>query len=259
MQEIKTFPFGQPIVSLAQSDRSPKRVFILGVYASAVHARWVGEDGRSIVRALAVASEPEIFWRGEGEDDIIANIPVPLGAGKLLPAGKNLNGPSGKALDKMFLDPLQLKRSDVWLCDLVPYSCMNDRQKAALASKYDEQQEKLSLTDYYWPPVPPILANEQRRAEIAGEVSVASPDIFITLGDQPLRWFTKYFGSKSKLSEYGESTKQYGLLHDISITGRDMKLLPLAHPRQAGKLGSHSVKWANLHESWMKDVARNLL
>ena len=85
MQEIKTFPFGQPIVSLAQSDRSPKRVFILGVYASAVHARWVGEDGRSIVKALAVASEPEIFWNGEGESDIIAKIPVPLGSGKLLP------------------------------------------------------------------------------------------------------------------------------------------------------------------------------
>ena len=64
MQEIKTFPFGQPIVSLAQSDRSPKRVFILGVYASAVHARWVGEDGRSIVKALAVASEPEMAKLG---------------------------------------------------------------------------------------------------------------------------------------------------------------------------------------------------
>ena len=259
MQQIKTFPFGQPIVSLAQSDRSPKRVFILGVYASAVHARWVGEDGRSIVRALAVASEPEIFWRGDGESDIIAKISVPLGAGKLLPPGKNLNGPSGKALDKMFLDPLQLKRSDVWLCDLVPYSCMNDRQKKALASKYDVQREKLNLPNYYWPPVPPKLANEQRRAEIAGEVSEASPDIFITLGDQPLQWFTKYFGSKSKLSDYGDSFDRYGLLHDISIADRDMKLLPLVHPRQAAKLGSHSAKWADLHEAWMIEVAPNLL
>lgn len=259
MQEIKTFPFGQPIVSLAQSDRSPKRVFILGVYASAVHARWIGEDGLTIVRALAVASEPEIFWRGDGESNIIAKISVPPGAGKLLPPGKNLNGPSGNALDKMFLDPLQLKRSDVWLCDLVPYSCMNDRQKAALASKYDVQREKLGLPEYCWPPVPPTLANEQRRAEIAGEVSEASPDIFITLGDQPLQWFTKYFGSKSKLSEYGDLFGQYGLLHDISIAGRDMKLLPLVHPRQAGKLGSHSAKWADLHEAWTIEVAPNLL
>ena len=136
---------------------------------------------------------------------------------------------------------------------------MNDRQKAALASKYDVQIEKLSLPEYYWPPVPPTLANEQRRAEIAGEVSEASPDIFVTLGDQPLQWFTKYFGSKSKLSDYGDSIERYGLLHDISIAGRDMKLLPLVHPRQAAKLGSHSAKWADLHESWVKDVAQSLL
>ncbi|MFZ4525730.1 MAG: hypothetical protein ACOYOE_09320 [Chlorobium sp.] len=136
---------------------------------------------------------------------------------------------------------------------------MNDRQKAVLASKYDEQRENLNLPRYYWPPVPPTLANEQRRSEIAGEVSEASPNIFITLGDQPLQWFTKYFGSKTKLSDYGDSFDQYGLLHDIRIAGRDMQLLPLVHPRQAAKLGSHSAKWADLHESWVKNVAPDLL
>ncbi len=30
------FPFGQPIVPVAQQDRTPKKVFVLGVYASAV-------------------------------------------------------------------------------------------------------------------------------------------------------------------------------------------------------------------------------
>jgi hypothetical protein len=36
------FPFGQPVVPVIQQDRSPKKVFILGVYASAVHARRIG-------------------------------------------------------------------------------------------------------------------------------------------------------------------------------------------------------------------------
>ncbi len=65
------FPFGRPLKRLVQADRSPKKVFVLGVYASAVHARWVGPDNRIKVRALAVASEPYIFWRGEGAADII--------------------------------------------------------------------------------------------------------------------------------------------------------------------------------------------
>jgi hypothetical protein len=126
--QIGTFPFGQAVETLVQRDRGPKRVFVLGVYASAVHARWLAEDGSTLVTALAVASEPEIFWRGEGAEEIIAGIPVPAGAGRLEPTAENLNGPSGMALDAEFLEPLGLSRSDAWLCDLVPYSCKNDRQ-----------------------------------------------------------------------------------------------------------------------------------
>jgi hypothetical protein len=55
-----TYPFGSSLKPLAQVDRSPKRLFVLGVYASAVHAQWIGPDGRLLVRALAVASEPVI-------------------------------------------------------------------------------------------------------------------------------------------------------------------------------------------------------
>ena len=34
------FPFGETVKRLLQEDRTPKKVFVLGVYASAVHARW---------------------------------------------------------------------------------------------------------------------------------------------------------------------------------------------------------------------------
>ncbi|MCX6179192.1 MAG: hypothetical protein NT163_07505 [Chlorobiales bacterium] len=260
MQEIKNFPFGQPIKTLSQIDRQPKRIFVLGVYASAVHARWIGEDGRTIIRALAVASEPEIFWRGDGEKEIIAEISVPQGAGKLVSAGNNLNGPSGRALDQWFLKPLGLQRSDAWLCDLVPYSCKNESQAKVLAHAYDLRMEELKLPEYGgWQPVPKTLLTESRSEEIVAEVIEASPDIFITLGDQPLRWFTKQYGSEAKLCDYGDSIDQYGRLHDFCIAGSRMKLLPLVHPRQAGKLGSHSKEWAELHEQWVLEVAPSLL
>ena len=108
------FPFGQPLRTVQQEDRTPKRVFVLGVYASAVHARWIGPDGKDVVKALAVASEPCIFWRGDrGEAErIIKTIPVPRALGQLVPADEQFNGPSGRTLDQYILEPLGLKRSD---------------------------------------------------------------------------------------------------------------------------------------------------
>lgn len=65
---------GEPLPLLVQRERGAKKVFVLDVYASAVHARWFGADGKLLVRALAVASEPVIFWDGSGVDDIIVDI-----------------------------------------------------------------------------------------------------------------------------------------------------------------------------------------
>ena len=123
-----TFPFGMPITPVRQADTSPKRIFVLGVYASAVHARWVTDDDKTIISALAVASEPEIFWRGNDAGAIIGQIPVPPGAGRLVSAGATLNGPSGVALDSMFLEPLGITRQDAWLSDLLPESRCNPRR-----------------------------------------------------------------------------------------------------------------------------------
>jgi len=35
------------------------------------------------------------------------------------------------------------------------------------------------------------------------------------------------------------------------IEGKCYKILLLVHPRQAGKSGAHSGKWAALHENWI--------
>jgi len=52
MNVFGTFPFGQPIRKVEQRVRSKKRVFVLGVYASAVHARWIGPDGKQLISAV---------------------------------------------------------------------------------------------------------------------------------------------------------------------------------------------------------------
>ena len=119
------FPFGETVKPLVQEDRTPKKVFVLGVYASAVHARWKN-GANTKCNALAVASEPRIFWDG--------NIPI-----------------------KQFLN---------------------------VVAKVDFK----SLQEY---------------KELHG----------------------------------------YGIPADVTIIGRHIKVLPLAHPRQIGGLGSHSSEW----------------
>lgn len=203
-----------------------------------------GPRGRQKIGAVGVASEPEIFWLG-GLDDtqkIIAAIRLTPGAGRLTPASDHLNGPSGRALDKRFLAPLGLSRGDAWLCDLVPHSCMNDSQARALEMKYDPLREQIGLPAYDWPLLPVQLADSSRRSEIERELADRI-EVIVTLGDQPLKWFTRFHGSATVLSKYGRTVATYGRPHPITIAGREMKLLPLVHPRQAARLGGHSAGW----------------
>ena len=253
---VGTFPFGQPVERVAQADRDPKRVFVLGVYASAVHARWLDTDGEPLVSALGVASEPCIFWRGEGVEDILSTIDVPPEAGRLRPANDCFNGPSGRSVDEHFLEPLGLTRQDAWLCDLVPYSCMNERQAGAVRRCYAPLVERLGLPPVDWPALPVERTDAIRREEIAQELRESAAELLVTLGDQPLKSFAaKVFGGASSLAVYGTDARNYGVVHDVEIEGRALGLLPLVHPRQAAGLGSHSSFWNDRHQTWVRQVA----
>jgi hypothetical protein len=124
------FPFGQPLHKVEQTDRTAKSTFVLGVYASAVHAKWLDANGNQRVLALAVASEPSIFWRGENASEIIGSIEIPKDLGSLnVPEDGQLNGPTGRALDRLYLQPLGITRESAWLCDLLPESRVNPNQQ----------------------------------------------------------------------------------------------------------------------------------
>ena len=265
MTRVGVFPFGQPIFELSQEKRGPRRVFVLGVYASAVHARWIGPDGKTRINALAVASEPEIFWTGNGEADLICQVEIADAAGRLEPAGRTLNGPSGRALDELYLKPLGIGREDAWLCDLVPHSLMNQGQARAIDRAYRPWMSELALPEINWPRAPKSatewkeLVDRRRLDQIVSEVAEASPEVLITLGDQPLCRFALFQGSQRNLAAYGQSQDEYGRLHEVTIGGRRLQLLPLTHPRQAANLGSSSPKWTALHCSWVASRASGLL
>lgn len=260
MNQVGTFPFGQPVKIVEQTDRTPKQAFVLGVYASAVHAKWTGVDGKQVVRALAVASEPTIFWRGEHAKSIIEQVTIPEALGFLAPADRRFNGPSGIALDDYILNHLGLSRGESWLCDLVPHSCMNTGQKKAIEREYLPLIEQYSLPKTTVPPVLSRLSDEPRRQSILGELKESQAELLILLGDQPIRWFLTHYDSRwKKLSDFGQEPDSYGKLHEVQIENIELQVLPLAHPRQIAKLGRSSHKWFHLHKTWCSTATHELI
>jgi len=250
------FPFGEPLRILRQQDRTPKKVFVLGVYASAVHARWYSPDGRVIGEALAVASEPEIFWNGENAAEIISRITVPSEVGYLKAAEDKYNGTSGRALDELYLAPLGFSRSNAWLCDLVPHSFMNENQEKVIRTRYAPLCEKYNLPIASIPEKPVSLIDEKRRNEIVAELEESQAETIILLGDDPLKWFLSFVSDckKTRLAEFGRNT--YGSPVSVNINGKIYQVLPLVHMRHSGAIGTHDDGWKQLHNNWVESMNR---
>lgn len=250
------FPFGEAVHPLVQVDRSPKKVFVLGVYASAVHARWK-KDGKVVCHALAVASEPRIFWDGNPQEasEIIDRIHISEELGTLEPAGSHLNGPSAKVLDDHILAPLGWVREDAWLCDLLPETRLNPGQLKVIEKEYNPKIEQYGLNAVTVPKRPTLFCDKSRSEEIVAELEESQAELLILLGDIPIRQFINRVADvKFKtLQEYVEMYG-YGKCSSVVINGKEYRLLPLAHPRQIGALGAHSEKWHKLHEEWEKNL-----
>lgn len=251
------YPFGQPLIPVVQKDRSPKKVFVLGVYASAVHAKWRDKIGTVLVQALAVASEPYIFWRGDGVEELIAQIDVPHEAGRLEPAAAHFNGPSGNTLDELYLSPLGLTREDAWLCDLLPESRINPNQQKAINKHYQPLVEELGLPECTIPNFSKaeLRQQEYRHLEILQEIEESRADTVVLLGDLPIKHWLAHFSEYKKLSDFGQTLDTYGNYHPLEIGGKIYQVLPLVHPRQAGRLGRASKKWNEIHAEWVSASA----
>jgi hypothetical protein len=246
------YPFGEIVRPLVQQDRTPKKVFVLGVYASAVHARW-RKDGKIVCNALAVASEPRIFWDGNEEEarEIISKIKIPKKLGYLEPAGSHLNGPSAKVLVEHILAPLGFTRKDAWLCDLLPETRLNTSQVHVIEHEYNKYIAEYGLNRVTIPKRPSRFCDENRCKEIVEELKESKAELLVLLGDIPIAQFLKVVTNVTyaSLQDYVDNY-EYGKATEVTIDGRPIKVLPLAHPRQIGGLGFHSKTWKEKHQNW---------
>jgi uracil-DNA glycosylase len=166
-----------------------------------------------------------------------------------------MNGPSGRALDDLFLIPMGLKREEAWLCDIVPHSCRNQGQDRAIQDKYVPLIKEHGLPDATTPPVPNPLCDDRRRGEILAELQGSRATTLVLLGDEPIKWFLRFYdGRWKRLGDFGQTPDTYGKRHKVSIAGREYGVLPLVHPRQASKLGAHSAVWHELHRGWIGEI-----
>lgn len=246
------FPFGESLKRLEQMDKTPKRVFVLGVYASAVHAKWINK-GKIVCQALAVASEPYIFWDGNPAEarQIIDCINVPPEVGTLVLPNKNLNGPSSKVLNENILKPLGITRDDAWLCDLLPESRLNPNQQKVIAEKYNPLIDKLGLNHVTIPIEDGHFCDEARRKAISKEILDSKAELLVLLGDLPIKQYLKYVSDIdfSSLRDYTE-IYGYGKRKTVDIEGNKIDVIPIAHPRQIGGLGRSNQVWYELHKRW---------
>lgn len=252
--ENRYFPFGEILHRLEQEDKTPKKVFVLGVYASAVHARW--RKGNEIYcQALAVASEPRIFWDGDEEEAkaIIGKIRIPKELGTLEPAGRHLNGPSAKVLDERILEPLGYTREDAWLCDLLPETRLNPSQIKVLKEHYEPKMGEFHLNPVTIPSRGTTFCDEARCKEILQELEQSKADLLVLLGDIPIKQFLNRVADVdyTSLQEY-EKKYGYGKRSEAIVGNRKIEVLPLAHLRQIGGLGLHNKKWSQKHDNWEK-------
>lgn len=258
------YPFGSKLKKVEQQDKSSKKVFVLGVNASAVHAKWIDADGNVKVNALPVASEPYIFWNGDNADQIIKDIQIPSELGKLIPLNDESNAPLGKVVDELYLEPLEYKRDDVWFCNLIPYSRLNQDQEKAIEANYKPLVEVNNLTGCTIPVLHPSeFENQSRLGEILAELEQSQADTILLLGDLTIKHFLSHFTDFQSLSDFTKDFDDlgklvyYGKTYKINIAGKQYNVIPLTHPRPDLNFKSGGIYWNEFHEYWL--IKRRLL
>lgn len=103
------------------------------------------------------------------------------------------------------------------------------------------------------PKVPKRFADSERIDALVEELRLSNAEYLVTLGDVPLlEFFSKFDKRFSRLSALGQNPEEYGREHNITFGSKLVKLIPLVHPRQAGRLGSSSKGCGEPHDDWVR-------
>jgi hypothetical protein len=245
------FPFGQPVLPRKPSTRSPQPVFILGAYPSALHVKWMPPTPYKSIRAIAVDNEPTPFWCGgkEEEQRLIADWRVRVGwkdCWGVIEIAGDLNGSSGVWVAENVLRPL--KAPTAWITDcLDTYRC-----SGGLAERIYNTYAPFAV-EHELPPAVLLkhpseteIVDEAvalHRARLLAELATAKPELVVTLGNAALRVLNRLIEPVSRELIQKLAVAGYGQRFKVTIAGRCVECLPLAHPAAPTPYQDAHMKW----------------
>jgi uracil-DNA glycosylase len=249
-----TFPFGRPVLPRPPSASTERRVFVLGAYPSALHVAWRPPSGKSI-KAMAVDNEPEPFWNGNDEGELIARWKNAVGFrdgewGEVVGVGA-LNGSSGQWVDENVLAPLRASRDDARITDCLDTYFSSTGGAARMAETYVSFAERVRLPAAHLPPHPSEASIVEQgvrhhRDRLLRELAAAAPDVVVTLGNAALRVLRIVTGANHAPAKL-RADSQYGAKLELVVEGRHIAWLPLAHP-------AAPRVYQDAHERWRRTL-----
>lgn len=253
-----SFPFGQPVLPRAPSASAPRPVYVLGAYPSSLHVEWVapavpGVERRK-VRALLVDNEPTPFWSGERENEYVAGwldrVQWSPAWGQARPPKSGTNGPSGHWVACHILRPIGVGRRETCISDCLDTARLNASQAARVNDTYTVA-EALGLPTCTVPFVPTgergivSVAAEGHLDRLRQEISQATPQLVVTLGNAALRVFG-LLAETPHPQPLALARRSNGQPLVADIGGHRVSWLPLVHPRS----GERTPPWPDIHAYW---------
>lgn len=258
---MNQFLFGRAVLPAQAVAHGPCKLFVLGAYPSALHVRWFCDGLSKPIRAVAVDNEPEPFWDGADEVERITEWKAAVSFreewGRVEPCGY-LNGPSGDWVSKKLLAPLSVVRSEAWITDCIDTYFESKGATNRLESDDVKQVlARLDIPSRQHDPHPAEdeivrIAIEGHLSRLMSELAASRPVAIVTLGNAALRVLRELLDSSEALPRRLAADQSYGTAFDVTIDGRGVKWVPLAHPA-APK--AYQVE----HEKWVENSGRDAL
>jgi hypothetical protein len=207
---------------------------------------------------MAVDNEPVPFWNGLDEDEHVVRWKAAVGFrdgawGEVTGVG-DLNGSSGVWVDTSVLAPLGANREEACITDCIDLYFSSSGGAARIADTYKPFAERVGLPAVRLSAHPSendIVKQGARfhSERLLRELSNAAPDIVVTLGNAALRVLRAVAGVTTDGPSKLQADSSYGAELALSVGGRRMTWLPLAHPAAPRVYQDAHSRWCRTRTS----------
>ena len=253
------YPFGSPVSQRPASSDSRCTFFVLGAYPSALYIKWTPPRPYKPIAALAVDNEPTPFWDGSDEylrfRNWMSSISWNTSWGLARPAG-DLNGSSGRWLNRNLFLPMRWDKSDICISDSLDIYHLSKGAEGRISDTYNPfaKAHGLPEANVLPHPIENQIVEEATLTQldrIRNELLACRPEFIVTLGNAALRIMNALVEPLAGLSgiprQLSSRIEEYGKPYPVNIPGsRQAGLFPLAHPAAPEPYQTTHAAWLAL-------------